>query len=40
MRKGFWIIHSALNEQALVDEESMLKHAVHFKHCSDYLRQV
>lgn len=40
MRKGFWSIHNAMNEQTIVSEETMLKHSVHFKHCTDYLRQV
>ncbi|OAF99797.1 uncharacterized protein CC84DRAFT_1222804 [Paraphaeosphaeria sporulosa] len=40
MRKGFWELNNALNGDTIIDEENILKHAVHFKHCSDYLRQV
>lgn len=40
MRKGFWAIHNAMNEQTIVNEANMLKHSIHFKHCVEYLRQV
>jgi hypothetical protein len=42
MRKGYWALHSAMNEGKMLHDQDMpeMSSPKHFMHCTDLIRQV